>query len=229
MKKKLVVLIIVGLMSVGAITYAASQVNTPNIDKSNTYLQEAIVLNSKGDIKNSEIKLREAIKLNNKNAEAYYALGKLVHTDKDLKKALEYTTKAIQINPNVDYYYVQRAFINSELIKTKEALEDASKAIELNPKNADAYAIRGTLKQYWNYSEEALEDFNNAIKYADKTNEKIIYLGRATTYKQLHNFDAAIADYKALLDIAKAKNDEKAISFYKRGIEELESGKKAFK
>ena len=109
------------------------------------------------------------------------------------------------------------------------SLDDASKAIELNPKNADAYAIRGTLRQYWNYSEEALKDFNNAVKYADKTNETIIYLGRATTNKQLHNFDAAIADYKILLEIAKVKDDKKAVLFYNRGIEELESGKKAFK
>ena len=29
-------------------------------------------------------------------------------------------------------------------------------------------------------------------------------MGRATVYKQLHTFDAAIADYKVLVNIAKA-------------------------
>ena len=38
MKKKLVVLSIVGLMSIGSITYAADKVVTPNIEQSNICL-----------------------------------------------------------------------------------------------------------------------------------------------------------------------------------------------
>ena len=41
--------------------------------------------------------------------------------------------------------------------------------------------------------------------------------------------DAAIADYKVLVNIAKANGDKKGLAFYNKGIEELESGKKAFK
>ena len=199
------------------------------IKKSNVCIEEARNFDRKGDVKNYEIKLNEAIKLNNKNAEAYYELGGLAKRRQGLNKALEYTTKAIQINPSVDYYYVQRTFINSDLLRTREALEDASRAIELNPKNSDAYALRGIMKSYWNYCDEALEDLNNAVKYINKDNEKIVYMGRATVYKQLHNFDAAIADYKVLVNIAKANGDKKGLAFYNKGIEELESGKKAFK
>ena len=65
MKKKLVILSILGLIGIGTATYAAEKFSTPNIEQSNVYLEEARNLSRKNDLSGAEKKLNEALKLNN--------------------------------------------------------------------------------------------------------------------------------------------------------------------
>ena len=59
LKKKLVILSILGLIGIGTVTYAAEKFSTPNIEQSNVYLEEARNLSRKNDLSGAEKKLHK--------------------------------------------------------------------------------------------------------------------------------------------------------------------------
>lgn len=66
------------------------------------------------------------------NAEEYYNLGNNCYNAEDYKEAIEYYTKAIELNPNNEDYYTDRADCYKELGKWKEAISDYSEAIKID-------------------------------------------------------------------------------------------------
>ena len=50
--------------------------------------------------------------------------------------------KAIEFDPDVDFYYYARALVKVGIEDYLGAVVDATKSIELNPENADEYQIR---------------------------------------------------------------------------------------
>lgn len=231
MKKKLVVLSIVSLMSVGAITYAADKVVTPNVEQSNVYLEEARTFNRKSDYTNAEKKLNEAIKLNNKNADAYYELGQLELNKNNNDKAISYFDKAIQISPNKEEFYFGRAAAETFKFQLKAAIDDLKKVIEINPENGEAYAILAAPYMRFGYPEQALGYMNKAIQYKESLLDKE-YQTRADIKLQLRDYDGAIADYNSAIVEAKKGTDSlkaQKIEFLKQKVVAAQEAKKLFK
>ena len=231
MRKKFVVLSIVGLMSISAITYAAENATTSNVEKSNACLEEARALDRKGNIETSEKKLKEAIKLNDKNAYAYYELGIIEARKNNHDKAIGYFTKAIQISPNTEEFYFVRGCSEAYKYQLKAFIDDMNKVIEINPKDGRAYGLLAATYSRFGLNEQAMDCVNKAIQY-EKTASDMLYQMRAELKLKSRDYDGAIADYQQAIIEAKKGNDANTaqkVEFLKHKIVETQEAKKAFK
>lgn len=231
MKKKLVILSILGLIGIGTVTYAAEKFSTPNIEQSNICLEEARAFDRKGNIENCEKKLKEAIMLNNKNAYAYYELGIIEARKKNHDKAISLFTKAIQISPEEEEFYFARGGSEAFKYQLKANIDDMNKVIELNPKDGRAYALLAATYMRFGHTEKAFEYINQAIQY-EKTSLDMWYQMRADLKLKSRDYDGAIADYKqAILEAKKGNevNTAQKIEFLKQKILETQEAIKAFK
>ena len=231
MRKKFVVLSIVGLMSISAITYAAENATTSNVEKSNACLEEARALDRKGNIETSEKKLKEAIKLNDKNAYAYYELGIIEARKNNHDKAIGYFTKAIQISPHTEEFYFVRGGSEAYKYQLKAFIDDMNKVIEINPKDGRAYGLLAATYSRFGLNEQAMDCVNKAIQY-EKTASDMLYQMRAELKLKSRDYDGAIADYQQAIIEAKKGNDAttaQKVEFLKHKIVETQEAKKAFK
>lgn len=229
MNKKILVLTIAGLLSLSAVSYASD--NLDNIAKSKACVEQAREFTRKLDFVNAEKKLNEAIKLNNKNDEAYFNLGRYWGywgARKDSKRAVEYFSKAISINPQKDEYYIQRAAEESLLNDLKSAIKDFNKTIEINPRNLFAYIALGTLHSKYGYFKEALDYFNKAVEYSDGAIEDL-YVFRSEVKVYLKDYAGAIEDLKKAMNIAKKKNVKELVIKLNDQIKEIQAGMEVFK
>ena len=226
MKKKALILTLPSLLSVSMVSFAGE--NPDNIAKSKACVEQAREFANKSDFANAEKKLNEAIKLNNKNDEAYFDLGKSLFGKNDYKIAVNYFSKAISINPKKDEYYVMRAAAEILLSDLKPAINDFNKAIEINPKNQFAYIALGTFYGRFGYFEEALGYYNKAEECTDGTDEQL-YNSRAEIKVNLKNYSGAIEDLRKAKTIAKKKNAPKSVISLDEKIKEIQAGMDVFK
>lgn len=112
----------------------------------------------------------------------------------DFDTAIEYYTKAIELNPEFSLAYFSRASAYSNLGWYEEAIIDYTRAIELSPEFAMLYGNRGAVYNELGRYEEALVDLNKAIEldpgYVNA------YNNRGYTYYMLGDMKKARVDLK---------------------------------
>ena len=133
------------------------------------------------------------------NAEEYYNLGNNCYNAEDYKEAIEYYTKAIELNPNNEDYYTDRADCYKKLEQYEEAISGYSKAIKLNPDSYSSYQMRGQCYQELKQYEEAINDFNKAIEI--NPDWWGFYRDRADCYKKLEQYEKAAIDYTKAIEL----------------------------
>jgi tetratricopeptide (TPR) repeat protein len=131
----------------------------------------AVAKTKKGDFQGALADYNEIVKLNPKNANAYYNRGLLKATNlQDDQGALADYDRAIKLKPTDDAPYNNRGNLKADKLKDYQgALVDYNRAIELQPKNADAYYNRGVLKHtFLNDQAGAITDLKQAVKLSPK-------------------------------------------------------------
>ncbi|KAG1465825.1 hypothetical protein G6F46_003427 [Rhizopus delemar] len=101
-------------------------------------------------------------------AEIEKVKGNEYFVKQDFRNAQLHYTKAIEINPTVSVYYVNRSLTHIKLNNFIEAERDCTKGIELDPKNTKAYWRRSTALQNLGRLNEAKEDLVAALKLEPK-------------------------------------------------------------
>jgi tetratricopeptide (TPR) repeat protein len=92
-----------------------------------------------------------------------YHLGNYSKDDlKDYPGAIEYYTKAIELDPNFGRAYLNRGISKSKLKDYSGAIADYTKAIEIDPNDALAYFNRGLSKYYLDDRFGACKDVRKA-------------------------------------------------------------------
>ncbi|MFA5779774.1 MAG: tetratricopeptide repeat protein [Elusimicrobiota bacterium] len=138
-------------------------------------------------------KEKEEVKINpteNLTAYQWFSKGYEADTLKLYDKAIEYYTKAIEINPKFEDAYVNRGVAYGNKGLYDEAIEDCTKAIQMNPKDAGAYVNRGIVYNNKGLYDEAIEDCIKAIQINPKLAEA--YFGRGVAYVKKRLYDEAI-------------------------------------
>jgi tetratricopeptide (TPR) repeat protein len=149
----------------------------------------------------------QAIILNNKFRDAYYAraisygvLGKYSEAGADFDKV-------IQLDPTFIDAYLNRAFYVKE--KTGDfnsALSDINKFIDLNKKTNNAFALnnRGFVKLKLNDPKGAFQDIQQSL--ALDSSNSFAYKNRALIYISLDSVDLACADIRKALELGFTKD-----------------------
>jgi tetratricopeptide (TPR) repeat protein len=137
--------------------------------------------------------------------------------NENYSEAIDVLDDIIDIKPNFDSAYVERAFNLLRIDKPNKALEDANKAIELSYGNIKAYLIRGMIYSHiYNY-DDALKDYTHIIRLGDSTYINVALRERAYLYYNSNNIYKAIADLTNIIE-SDSINYEAYIS---RGIAKL--------
>lgn len=79
--------------------------------------------------------------------EPFYNLGNILKADEENKKALQYYSRAIELNPRFLDGYLARGVLYAELHRFETAYLDFSKCIELDPDNRHAFCNYIHMKQ----------------------------------------------------------------------------------
>ena len=104
---------------------------------------------------------------------------------KDPQKAIEYLSKAIELEPANADTYNRRGTAYYNLGDYQRTIEDDSEAIRLAPEYADAFNNRGGAYAKLGKYKEAIEDYNQAIRL--KPEYAVFYNNRAVAHIKLKN------------------------------------------
>ena len=156
---------------------------------------------------------RERLKKDYKKAHEYLDLSLMVtdtlskafeekaniETDKgNLENAIKYISKAIEINPQVQYY-LQRSEFYKTANNIEGAIRDLEQVIVLDPKQIGAYINIGNLLGKSGNYREAIAVLDKAEKI-NRNNDKIFF-NRGYAKALLKDFENAIEDFNQAIEI----------------------------
>ncbi|MEO6333700.1 MAG: tetratricopeptide repeat protein [Pyrinomonadaceae bacterium] len=132
-------------------------------------------------------------------AEDLYNRGVISRLSGDTDTAIEYYSKAIELDPKFAYAYYNRGIARYAKSDAAGAIQDYSKAIELRPDLSEAYGNRGNIySDSGNYA-AAMSDFETAIRL--KPTNPLTYNSRGFAFQEQGRLDEAIADYNVAIKL----------------------------
>ena len=134
---------------------------------------------------------------NQPSSRAYNSRGNLFRGEKQYAKAIEYYTKAIQINKIDHESFNNRANVYLDQNKLDSAYIDYKNALAINPGYNITYDNLGAMFVKKNMFDSALYYLNIAIQL--NPDYKPPYNNRAVCYINMQRFDDAIKDWEILL------------------------------
>jgi tetratricopeptide (TPR) repeat protein len=129
----------------------------------------------------------------------------------DHQRAIEDFSKAISLDRNLPYSFINRGVSWAKLGAFDRAISDFAEALRIDPKNARAYNNRGGAHRDRGEFELAIADFNRAIALDPKLADALF--NRGTVHMQRAEFDQAIADYTTVIQ----QNPKDILAFAARG------------
>jgi tetratricopeptide (TPR) repeat protein len=147
-----------------------------------------------------------------KNTLDYIETGKnYFNFQKDYNKAIQYFTKAIELElSDAAYYY--RGISYYELKEYAKAIEDLTKAIKLKLNDAEYYFSRGISYRGFKDYKKAIEDLTKAIEL--EPNDALFYFSRNISYYEFKEYAKAIEDITKAIELKPNYADY----YYSRGI-----------
>ncbi|RMF21689.1 MAG: tetratricopeptide repeat protein, partial [Cyanobacteria bacterium J083] len=135
----------------------------------------------------------------NLSAEDYYVRGVQIAFEGDYQRAVEYYTKAIEINRSFIEAYIKRSEAYYYLKQDLGVLEDCNISIKLNPRNPIPYYYQGRSRHRLGYTQSAIAAYSQAINY-DKTYAQAYYR-RGLAHQDLQEYEEAIADLEIATEL----------------------------
>jgi tetratricopeptide (TPR) repeat protein len=169
----------------------------PNND--GAYISLAEVKYHLTDYEKAELYYSVYLKKNPKDFETYSDRGFVRMERLNLKEAIEDYTKAIDLNPNIQYLdYLDRGKAKYLIQLYDSANSDFNKAIEINPNSSDLLSIGIFFVEK--------EKFNEAISYFDKTlildnTSSRAFLYRGFSKNGLERFEEALTDLNRAIEL----------------------------
>ncbi len=137
---------------------------------------------------------------------------------KQVDRAIETYSRAIDLNPRAAHAYYNRGNVYHNKGEFGRAITDYTKAIELNPNLAEAYNNRGNAYMDKGDSGSAIADYNKAIQL--DTNCASAYYNRGVAYGEKGDTDRAIVDYTKAIEL----NPDYTEAYNNRGLAHSKTG-----
>ena len=199
--------------------------------------KELVYLFSQGLILYKKKNFKNALEIDNDNAQANAFLGKTLYTEdpeneEKLKESISYLRKAIKDNPDLEDAHFTLAQIYDKKRLTDDAIKEYKATIRLNPKNHLAFYYLGILYYEKKQFENARDAFEKCTKILPTFTKAFMNLG--TTLVNLRKSQEAIEAfekavklepdyanaYKSLgLVLLSEKKYDKSIIAFKKAIE----------
>jgi len=151
------------------------------------------------------------------SARQYYKAGEEFFDNMNYRDAIEQYTKAVEIDPDYDKAYIQRANAYARLNDYENAATDYDRAIVFNEKEAELYYLSGYAYHRQGKNGIALTKLNNAIEM--KRNYLEAYQVRSVVYIEMKRYQEALEDCQKCLRL---KEDEKGFHNLAKVYEKLE-------
>jgi tetratricopeptide (TPR) repeat protein len=194
-------------------------------------LKLGLGLHKQGEYKDAEEIYKKILRRENKNFDALQLMGVLSAQTKKYQVAVNYLTKALEINTNHAACFSNRGNALKELGRLDEALSDYRSAVYINPGYAEAYCnmgvtlyMQGKLEEAVVYYERAIDirhdyaeaysNLGNALKDLGRLEEAANSLARAMQIKP--DYAKAFSNFGNVL--RELKLFDEAIASYERAI-----------
>ncbi|CAD8154798.1 unnamed protein product [Paramecium octaurelia] len=138
------------------------------------------------------------LKINPNYSMAIMRIGSIKGAMGNSSEALQYYNKAIEIDENCCYAYINRVLYD-QMGKKDEALLDYNKAIQLDPNDAKSYCNRGILYKEIGHIDQALLDYSKAIQL--DPNDANSYNTRGVLYKEMRSKEQALFDFNQAIKL----------------------------
>jgi lipoprotein NlpI len=152
---------------------------------------------------------------------AYVSRGNRYARAGDYDRAIADYTKAIHLDPKLDYTFWRRGLAHTRKKEHERAIADYSQAIRLNPNRAPAYVGRGYAYHSKGDYDRAIADYDEAIRISP--HYTVAYHDRGFAHFAKGEHDRAIADYTEAIRL----DEQYASSYRNRGVAYLYSGSRA--
>ncbi|HKQ90076.1 MAG TPA: tetratricopeptide repeat protein [Blastocatellia bacterium] len=126
--------------------------------------EQGIELYRKGAFSEAVKALKEAVKKQQSDSDAWYYLGLSLHRTGEIKDARKAIEKAISLKPDFAPSYTAMAYMQLLDNDNKGAVKNAEKALALDPKNYESLYIAGVVCLRENAAAEALARAEEALK-----------------------------------------------------------------
>jgi len=131
-----------------------------------------------------------------------YTQGKLKYDAGKYKEALEFYSKAININHNKAQYYISRGNTYFMLEKNEEGFKDLCTAIKVEDKNYKCYLSRASFYVQIHEFDKAILDFTSAYNHAPTDSIKSLCLSlRGGSKHSIRNIEGAKEDSREALKL----------------------------
>lgn len=150
----------------------------------------------------------EAVRLDPKNAAAWYCRASMYRDKGERDKALADADEAIRLKPDQAQYYALRALLYGDKDMWDKGLADITKKIELHGSDATHYdyASRGNFFYKLGKYEDSVKDYSEAIRL--KPDYRYYYSDRARVYEKLGKTDLADEDKKKSNELELAEKNK---------------------
>lgn len=218
--------------SVSEKTSSKGKVDTAAVRKSQSYFIDATTEKMRGNY-NQAINLYEAsLRYNPQNAAALYNLSGLYDMAGRSIPALEMSKKAVQIDPDNQWYLVQLAYLYNRNLLYKESIQTFEKLIKKYPKDIDNYYPYAEVLLKNGEDEKAIETLNELEKILG-FDEQLVFnkyriFAQNKKYpealreidKLIENNPLEITNYGIAAEIYLQMNDKtKAMEYYQKILE----------
>ena len=134
------------------------------------------------------------------SAKQYFRAGDEFFKKLSYENAIEQYTKVIELDPDYDKAYIQRALSYTKIKDFEKAAADFDRAIVFNDKDAELYYFSGKAYHLLGKNEMAYEKLSAAIEMKRKFLEA--YQERSLVLMDLGRYEEALDDCRTCLDIS---------------------------
>lgn len=139
----------------------------------------------------------DCIKIDSKNAAAYYEVASLFTAKQKLEESLPFAMRALELDPNNQWYALFAAEIQLGLNDFQSAVKIYEKLVKRSPDQVDFQYELATTYLYLNRLEEAIDAYNK-IEEIIGVNEEIS-VQKEKIYLQMDRLDDAVNELETLI------------------------------
>ena len=161
--------------------------------------QQGLAFHQQGRLTEAQAIYEEILAIQANHFDALQLLSAIFIQTKQFTKAVDYLTKALQINPAFAEAYYNRGLALGHLKRLDEALASYDQAIRFKPDYVDAHSNRGNTLQDLKRYEEALASYDQAIHIKPDLAEA--HSNRGNALKDLARLDEALISYEKAISI----------------------------